>query len=303
MYADLFETFSTTMAPLNRSASLPITFPGPPRLTKGFGSLNKESVLGSFFRPRTPPEKTSRLPSLPVGSNNEGGSSSGRRAPSPFFRARRSRDKARARDTSPEVKALKKDQAESDNEGGPSIEPQASAYEDDSDSEEEDEVGLAPLDEETERNTEANAVYTDTARDDLSVLDVYGEETEQDALGIGEGPNVIVPPPALFPSAAPRRKPTKSKGLDLITSHPVFARDRCTINLTYGDPDGALEQSGKRLRRYVVLSDLSDESRYAIEWAIGTVARDGDEVFVISVKEDDDKGEPLVIPVEMPDSL
>jgi hypothetical protein len=40
-----------------------------------------------------------------------------------------------------------------------------------------------------------------------------------------------------------------------------------------------------------VLSDLSEESKYAVEWAIGTVARDGDEVFLISVKEDESKGE------------
>jgi hypothetical protein len=30
----------------------------------------------------------------------------------------------------------------------------------------------------------------------------------------------------------------------------------------------------------MVLSDLSDESRYATEWGIGTVIRDGDELYV-----------------------
>jgi hypothetical protein len=103
----------------------------------------------------------------------------------------------------------------------------------------------------------------------------------------------VVPPQPLFQvtfNQPVRRKSLKS-GLELETSRPIFARDRCTINLTHGDPDGALEKSGKRMRRYVVLSDLSEESQYAVEWGIGTVARDGDELFVISVKEDEAKGE------------
>jgi hypothetical protein len=164
------------------------------------------------------------------------------------------------------------------------------------------------FDEETEKNTEANAVFyegdaaglggqsaglvaEERLEDDRDVLDTFGEEVEQDPLG--EGPNIVVPPPPLFPTASThqhhQRKSPKS-GLDLVTSRPVYARDRCTITLTHGSPDGALEGSGKRMRRYVVLSDLSEESRYAVDWTIGTVARDGDEIFLISVKEDESKG-------------
>ncbi|OCF37283.1 hypothetical protein I317_06870 [Kwoniella heveanensis CBS 569] len=282
-------------------------------------------------------------PSKPVG-----GSSSGRtpRAPSPFFRARRSREKARARDTSPEVGALKKDdygdhseiepETEAESVGGSKkYRPQASAYESDSDSDgadgeksDKDEVeysedeedfldedGEVIFDEETEKNTEANAVFyegdaaglggrshDEVDRDSLaprdeednrSQLDFFGEEVEQDPLG--EGPNVVVPPQPMFQSASlhqPRRRKSMKSGLELVTSRPSFARDRCTITLTHGEPDDALEESGKRLRRYVVLSDLSEESRYAVEWAIGTVARDGDELFLISVKEDESKVDP-----------
>ncbi|OXH22069.1 hypothetical protein J008_06671 [Cryptococcus neoformans] len=277
--------------------------------------------------------------SKPVGG--AGKSSSKNRAPSPFFRARRARDQARARDTSPEVGALKKDKdnyAESDGEsvGGPKkFRPQALAYEDESASEGEtehegeteeegsgvdldevdiiDEDGEVIFDEETEKNTEANAVFfegdaaglggraptddPDAARDDTdncSQLDFYGEEVEQDVLG--EGPNVVVPPASLFAAPSNQTRGKKNKnvktGLRLETSRPTFARDRCTIALTQGDPDAALEESGKRMRRYVVLSDLSEESRYAVEWAIGTVARDGDEIFLISVKEDESKLDP-----------
>jgi len=205
--------------------------------------------------------------------------------------------------------------------------PQASAYEDgeesgndaesetvdlDNESEGEESRELEDddmmFDEETEKNTEANAVFyegdsaglsgpvvsevtEDSVGDDRDVLDTFGEEVEQDPLG--EGPNVVVPEPPLFPSAQNntiRRKRSLKSGLELVTSRPLYARDRCTITLTHGDPDGVLEGSGKRMRRYVVLSDLSEESRYAVEWAIGTVARDGDEIFLISVKEDENKG-------------
>jgi len=256
--------------------------------------------------------------SQPVGGVSE---TRPRRAPSPFFRARRSREKARARDTSPEVGALEKDGAESDGEsvGAPrKYRPQASAYEDGDesgtevevddvdDSEDEDDQDIDEeifFDEETEKNTEANAVFYDgdasgtggpenVIPDDMSVLDNFGEETEQDPLG--EGPNVVVPPEPMFETSLiqPKRKKSMRSGLELVTSRPSYARDRCTITLTQGDPDPALEQSGKRLRRYVVLSDLSEESQYAVEWAIGTVARDGDEVFLISVKEDESKVDP-----------
>jgi hypothetical protein len=64
----------------------------------------------------------------------------------------------------------------------------------------------------------------------------------------------------------------------LQTGRPVFQRDRCTISLTQGDPDRALRETGRRPRRYVIASDLSDESRYAVEWGIGTVIKDGDEM-------------------------
>lgn len=45
----------------------------------------------------------------------------------------------------------------------------------------------------------------------------------------------------------------------------------------------------RRVRRYLVACDLSEESVYAIEWAIGTVLRDGDEAIVVSVIETDTK--------------
>ncbi|KAJ9121848.1 hypothetical protein QFC22_002471 [Naganishia vaughanmartiniae] len=139
--------------------------------------------------------------------------------------------------------------------------------------------------------------------------DDQGEEieVEVDALGEGKhvvhldsrhgkmfiscdtGPNVVIPPEPIFAQPTMRRPPTpplnkesgiagaphkekkKIKPLPLVTSRPEFGRNRCTIKLTQGDPDAALEESGNRLRSYVVLSDLSAEAGYAIEWCIGYV--------------------------------
>lgn len=247
-----------------------------------------------------------------------GGSSNKGRAPSPFFRARRNREKQRARDSSPEVGALEKDAAsESDGESivaTRSFRPQTSAWtydedetepeadsDDDFDELDDDELALidddggVKFDDETTQNTETNSVFYQgdqvAVEEEDGRLDQYGEDVEQDVLG--EGPNVVVPPEPLFPTSymAPvKKRETLDSGLELQTSRPSYARDRCTINLTHGDPDASLEESNKRLNRYVVLSDLSEESKYAVEWAIGTVARDGDEVFLISVKEDESKG-------------
>ncbi|KAI2636745.1 hypothetical protein GGS21DRAFT_538757 [Xylaria nigripes] len=41
------------------------------------------------------------------------------------------------------------------------------------------------------------------------------------------------------------------------------------------------EDDHRRLRKYLVATDLSDESTYALEWAIGTVLRDGDTLLAM----------------------
>jgi nucleotide-binding universal stress UspA family protein len=78
------------------------------------------------------------------------------------------------------------------------------------------------------------------------------------------------------------------------TSRPVFSRDRCTITIRHGNPAKALEESGRRPRRYVVASDMSEESRYAVEWGIGTVLRDGDEMLIVHVNENEGKVDPAL---------
>ena len=135
------------------------------------------------------------------------------------------------------------------------------------------------------RQTEANAAVTNPT-DNINDVEVM----EPDPLG--EGVNVIVPPEPFFPStqfSAPgtvgsrtnprRRKSTRVDPLPMTTSRPQFARDRCTIVLVHGVPDQFTQQNDGSGKTYIVCSDLSEESRYAVEWGIGTVLRDGDELY------------------------
>ncbi|KAG6850279.1 hypothetical protein H0H93_015536 [Arthromyces matolae] len=152
----------------------------------------------------------------------------------------------------------------------------------------------------TERNTEQNAQLVPPVP--LAQAAAAAEEADPDPLG--EGVNVVVPPEPYFPSTLNstgrtkrsnprRRKSTKNhEPLNYETSRPVFQRDRCTITITQGDPVGKLGE--RRKRRYVVASDLSEESRYAVEWAIGTVLRDGDNLLIVTVNENDGKVDPPI---------
>ncbi|GAA5841211.1 hypothetical protein JCM9279_000580 [Rhodotorula babjevae] len=98
-------------------------------------------------------------------------------------------------------------------------------------------------------------------------------------------------------SLPPRRRPTRSgtlsaaPKLELHTGRPAFEKNRCTVTITHGEPDRVLDESAgrKQRRRYLVASDLSEESMYAIQWAIGTVIREGDECIIVSVMETDTK--------------
>lgn len=233
------------------------------------------------------------------------------RSQSPFFFRRRQRD----RETSPTPQPLPLAQSETDlSDTASSIHPRNAFtdYQDSGDEtvgetdysdEDEDDIDdfLDPV---TERNTEHNAIVTPVAAPDvLNGID----EAEPDPLG--EGVNVVVPPEPYFPSTLnsldrsntrSKRNPRRRKSvkhhepLPFRTSRPVFQRDRCTITVTQGDPVAKL--GARRKRTYVVASDLSEESRYAVEWGIGTVLRDGDEMLIATVVENESKGElsPLI---------
>ncbi|KMU77808.1 hypothetical protein CISG_01564 [Coccidioides immitis RMSCC 3703] len=47
------------------------------------------------------------------------------------------------------------------------------------------------------------------------------------------------------------------------------------------------DRGQRRLRKYLVATDLSEESTYALEWTIGTILRDGDTMYAVYAVEDE----------------
>jgi hypothetical protein len=226
-----------------------------------------------------------RAPSAPEDAAPDSRASSRSRSNSPFVFRR-----TRTRESSPAVGALKTD-VDSDFEPSsrirtrnaftPQLDDENSGDETEVYEDSEDSWSDDHFDPVTERNTETNAA--------LMSPTVQEEGAFSDPLG--EGVNVVIPLEPYFPSTLNdssrqprRRKSTKLHAHDrlpVVTSRPLFQRDRCTIRLTQGNPEAALEK--RKGRTYLVLSDLSEESRYATEWGIGTVIRDGDELYVTSL--------------------
>lgn len=241
----------------------------------------------------------------PVRDTDPSRSRSRARSQSPFsFR------RLRHRESSPTPQAIPLAHSDidlSDSASASSMRPRSTAFSDDHDSGD-DTVGETEdedddwsdddfFDPVTERNTERNAIIV-PVEGGIHGLD---GEVEADPDPLGEGVNVVVPPEPYFPSTLnsggtlrgkrnPRRKKSMKhhEPLPFRNSRPVFQRDRCTITITQGDPEATLGE--RRKRRYVVASDLSEESRYAVEWGIGTVLRDGDEMLIVTIVENEAKG-------------
>lgn len=123
----------------------------------------------------------------------------------------------------------------------------------------------------------------------------------------GEGSNFQLDEVAPF-VAKLKRRGTRSKHVEplrITHTRAVFDKNRCTVGLVsgasssciarrelifrlLGNPD-APEFQTRRRRTYMVASDLSDESSYALQWAIGTILRDGDELLFVTVLETEEK--------------
>ncbi|KAF7365268.1 Usp domain-containing protein [Mycena venus] len=222
---------------------------------------------------------------VPPASEDPSRSRSRARSQSPFsFRRFRQQ-----RDPSPTPQALPLTHSDIDlsNSSDTSlVRPSRTAFTDDGEDSDNDAIGTAETDDEedwsgdeglnlfdpvTERNTEHNSIVAPVAPQDLDG---------------GCRPTRGTRRPR-------RRKSTKHhEPLALHTSRPIFQRDRCTITITQGDPDAAATK-GKH-KRYIVASDLSEESRYAVEWGIGTVIRDGDEMMIVNIMENEAKVDPPI---------
>ncbi|KAG6335974.1 hypothetical protein ID866_3127 [Astraeus odoratus] len=304
------------------------------RTTGSFGKLSINSMLGGFSlsrgstgddrdkesRGRSSSKRKTRSSSfvLPHKDASVPSKESTRaRSQSPFsLRRWRSRD----RESSPTPLPLEESDCESVTTGrSPAVRPRT-AFTDDPDSGSEY-AGEETEDEEddssdgatgiydivTERNTERNAFISNVAADGSLACEIDADvdgDAAFDPDPLGEGVNVVVPHEPYFPSTLNRssfsssrskRGPKRKKSrpyevLPLSTSRPVFERDRCTITIVQGNPTA----SERRKKTYIVASDLSEESRYAVEWGIGTVLRDGDEMLIVTVVENDSKVDPLV---------
>ena len=218
-------------------------------------------------------------------------SSSFARSLSPFHVHRRSRNRT---ERSPSVEALRQSQSDVDSDtelprkyirprnafnegdGSPSDEDDPDG-DDDDDSFDDTSDGFDEL---TEVNTSRNAALG-------APVEITEDPLEQEPDPLGEGVNVVRLPEPLFQqtlmgssrrSEPRRRKSQRVDPLPLVTGRPHFQRDRCTVTLTHGNPAGVIDN--RRPKTYMVASDLSEESRYAVEWGIGTVLKDGDEMCV-----------------------
>ncbi|KAI0754997.1 hypothetical protein C8Q80DRAFT_1334617 [Daedaleopsis nitida] len=280
----LERTISTvsTLSTATTSAMHPVKSPDNTRAS--FSKMSIGSMLSSLSLTRNSTDRDDgergrsqrKEKDKSARSSSYAGEQTDRDSQSPF-RLRR----LRSRDHSPAVAALS--QSDSDDESGDETE-------DDSGSEESWSEGEQQFDDITEQNTEANALVPPNT----------GEQDIPDYLG--EGVNVIMPPEPYFPSTLnthgrnPRRRKSMKPHdtLSLITSRPMFQRDRCTITITHGSPESIRQETGKPRKRYVLASDLSEESRYALEWGIGTVLRDGDELIIVTVVENEGKVDPQI---------
>lgn len=62
---------------------------------------------------------------------------------------------------------------------------------------------------------------------------------------------------------------------------------RTIVRGNFSSPQDQGDGTRRRRRKYLIATDLSEESVYALEWTIGTVLRDGDTIFAIYAMHED----------------
>ncbi|KAI8457475.1 hypothetical protein BY996DRAFT_4578355, partial [Phakopsora pachyrhizi] len=166
-----------------------------------------------------------------------------------------------------------------------------------------------------EEEEEANkTILANTNANSSSVTPIdFLQSSDQPIPFLDQAPNLTSPPPKpiSFTSATDRRKVLRKNSsiksssslrgrrsgsvhqtkLELQVSRPIYERNRCTISIENGNHAEASKKA-ERTRFYLVASDLSEESKYAIEWTIGTVLRQGDECLIIMIIETETKFDP-----------
>jgi hypothetical protein len=90
-----------------------------------------------------------------------------------------------------------------------------------------------------------------------------------------------------------KRSSEKYRPEILVCQEPEIVRqeDRIITTLKYGcyvDNEGPPEPP-RRVRTYLIMCDFSDESYHAMEWAMGTMLRNNDELHILTVISKDDE--------------
>lgn len=90
----------------------------------------------------------------------------------------------------------------------------------------------------------------------------------------------------------------KAQKLDiLMSSIDNSIHNRAIRTITRGDYNNTLEEADgtrRRQRKYLVATDLSEESVYALEWTIGTILREGDTLFAVCALHEEASANPPV---------
>ncbi|KAI9469330.1 hypothetical protein BDB00DRAFT_263284 [Zychaea mexicana] len=87
--------------------------------------------------------------------------------------------------------------------------------------------------------------------------------------------------PYIDPLVRQRSASLKRRNLLVFTDPPVTERKRDRIIVT--SRYGVVNDSPRKRRLYLAACDFSEESLYALEWAMGTMMRDGDSLYVLTV--------------------
>ncbi|GAA98714.1 uncharacterized protein L969DRAFT_91365 [Mixia osmundae IAM 14324] len=251
----------------------------------------KDKIKGMFSRSRSPSPYARSQPRSPSPKRLGSGSSAERLAASESEQLSDSDEDAKGKR---KIGGIVPSNAFVDSDDDLTLVEDDSLDVDDDDDDELDHALLA--------NTEANmASYSDASSFLAASQPSLVPEPGYSMTFEGEGPNLVShgtaplqSKPSVDKFADGRPKPRRQRTLlreghaEVKQSRPEFKRNRCSIVLTHGDFEQAQEDS-KRPRLYLVASDLSVESEYAIEWAIGTVLRNGDECMIVSVIETESK--------------
>lgn len=113
--------------------------------------------------------------------------------------------------------------------------------------------------------------------------DNYEEELDPELYEITERNRQIVLSDEDHEDTTTSTSATNHRPPELVFSEPPHTStspNRIEVSFNYGL---STERPVKKSRGYMVMCDFGEESMYALSWAIGTMLRDGDQIYVASV--------------------